>query len=222
MDPDAGQRVFHRVRPRAGAGPFRPLPERANSLPRQAELHISLLNFSLAAVVGVCTGHPFLPERNRKKDLPTAEGLDHLDRARDVAGKHSKSSFPILAHTGRATALVRLNRRAEAEAALNQLLRPARETTRTDHEADLNARRVIQEAPRSTRRTAGAAQQRLLFHVLVAGSPEFVSGCRRSFWAILGNARREPWEIWHSWQRGICKLRILVTYRGSESHSHPQ
>jgi hypothetical protein len=38
-------------------------------------------------------------------------------------------------------------------------------------------------------------------------------------WAILGNARREPWEIWHSWPRGICNLQILLTPQGFESLS---
>lgn len=47
------------------------------------------------------------------------------------------------------------------------------------------------------------------------------SGKRRGdVWAILGNARREPWEIWHSWQRGICKLQIPGAYPGFESHPH--
>jgi len=41
-------------------------------------------------------------------------------------------------------------------------------------------------------------------------------------WAILGNARREPWEIWHSWQRGICNLLTPGSPEGFESHPHRQ
>ena len=37
---------------------------------------------------------------------------------------------------------------------------------------------------------------------------------------LLGNARREPWEIWHSWHRGICNLLIPGPIRGFESHPH--
>ena len=39
--------------------------------------------------------------------------------------------------------------------------------------------------------------------------------------AIQGNARREPWELWYSWQRGNCELQIRGTCRGLESHPHP-
>ena len=53
------------------------------------------------------------------------EGLQYLDRALKVAAEHFEVLFPMLAHTGRATALVRLNREAEAEAALNQILERA-------------------------------------------------------------------------------------------------
>jgi tetratricopeptide (TPR) repeat protein len=74
------------------------------------------------------------------------EGLQYLDRALKVAAEHPEVSFPMLAHTGRATALVRLNREAEAEAALNQILERARRTNRIDYEADLLARLGILEA----------------------------------------------------------------------------
>jgi CHAT domain-containing protein len=74
------------------------------------------------------------------------EGLQYLDRALDVAAKHPEVSSPVLAQTGRATALVRLNRRSEAEAALNQILERARQTNRTDYEADLHARLGILKA----------------------------------------------------------------------------
>ena len=74
------------------------------------------------------------------------EGLQYLDRALKIAAEHPEVSFPMLAHTGRATALVRLNREAEAEAALNQILERARGTNRIDYEADLLARLGILEA----------------------------------------------------------------------------
>ena len=54
------------------------------------------------------------------------------------------------------------------------------------------------------------------------GGHQIGLGAAQCPWAILGNARREPWEIWHSWQRGICKLQILGAYRGFESHPHRQ
>ncbi len=80
-----------------------------------------------------------------------------------------------------------------------------------------------------------SAEPGVLAHPPECGDPEVTPGllnpsqkasarvCRtpsNCFWAILGNARREPWEIWHSWQRGICKLQILGAYRGFESHPH--
>ena len=58
--------------------------------------------------------------------------------------------------------------------------------------------------------TAGAAPSPPLVPTSVLSA--FQSSCSAQLpfsWAILGNARREPWEIWHSWQRGICKLQIL-------------
>jgi CHAT domain-containing protein/tetratricopeptide (TPR) repeat protein len=68
------------------------------------------------------------------------EGLEYLDRALGLAAKYPEISFPMLAHTGRATALLRLNRRSEAEKALNQILEIAIQTNRTDYEADIHAR----------------------------------------------------------------------------------
>jgi hypothetical protein len=37
-----------------------------------------------------------------------------------------------------------------------------------------------------------------------------------------GNARRQRWQIRHSWQRGICNLLIPGPARGFESHPHRQ
>jgi hypothetical protein len=50
------------------------------------------------------------------------------------------------------------------------------------------------------------------------GAPR--GGLASLIWAILGNARRQLWEIWHSRQRGICNLQILGPARGFESHPH--
>ena len=41
-------------------------------------------------------------------------------------------------------------------------------------------------------------------------------------WAMVGNARRQSWQIRQSRQRGMCNLQILLPLRASESHPHRQ
>jgi CHAT domain-containing protein/tetratricopeptide (TPR) repeat protein len=82
------------------------------------------------------------------------EGLEYMDRALGLAAKDPEISFPMLAHTGRATALVRLNRRSEAEEALNQILEIAIQTKRTDYEADIHARLGILKSQANEPRAA--------------------------------------------------------------------
>ncbi len=82
------------------------------------------------------------------------EGLEYLDRALGLATKSPEISFPMLAHTGRATALVRLNRRSEAERELNRILEVAIQTHRTDYEADIHARLGILKSQTNEPQTA--------------------------------------------------------------------
>ena len=48
------------------------------------------------------------------------------------------------------------------------------------------------------------------------GSIDLACSSLGRFWAMRDGS---AWQIRHSWQRGICKLQILGTYCGFESHA---
>jgi len=37
---------------------------------------------------------------------------------------------------------------------------------------------------------------------------------------MVGNARRQPWQSWHSRQLGICNLQMAKAAGAFESHPH--
>ena len=71
-------------------------------------------------------------ELNRPEDA-----LRYFDKALAITTTNPDLSFPMMAHTGKATALVRLNRRAEALRVLDEALARARKDQIADHEAEL-------------------------------------------------------------------------------------
>src|ERR1035437_9265232 len=78
-------------------------------------------------------------------DLPE-DALRYLDQALAIAATNPDLSFPMLAHAGKATALVRLNRRAEALRALDEALARARKDQIADYEAELLVQQGILHA----------------------------------------------------------------------------